>query len=466
MNASKLVRIIGVFLGFASVLAAGAYLNREWLTRQNAGPQEESPRRRPLSDGTPPVRVSLQARKNMELTSAAIQPTHYFRVIELPGLVTDRPGVSDRGVVAPITGIITQIHAYPGHRVPPNSPLFTLRLVSESLHISQLELFKATREIELAKQQNERLEGLAATGGIAGARLIEIENQLQRLDVNVQAYRQDLLARGLPQDRIDAAAEGQFATEFLVSAPGEETASQSAFFRNASSRDEPQASPFSYELQSLNVALGQQVEAGTVLCHLSDHRALLIEGRGFKKDLALIQNAARQQLPIEVTFETSDEEHWPPLAQPFQIEHVANLIDAATRTFAFYLPLENQYQIFEQEGQKRFLWHFRPGDRVRLRVAVERLENVFVLPQAAIVRDGPEAYVFRQNGDLFDRISVHVVHEDRLSVVIANDGRLRKGSYLAQNAAATLQRVLRAQLASGQPTNVHVHADGTVHEDH
>jgi cobalt-zinc-cadmium efflux system membrane fusion protein len=63
-------------------------------------------------------------------------------------------------------------------------------------------------------------------------------------------------------------------------------------------------------------------------------------------------------------------------------------------------------------------------------------------------------------------LAVHVLHEDRTSVVIANDGKLRKGSYIAQNGAASLNRILKAQLASGQSTNVHVHADGTVHADH
>jgi hypothetical protein len=59
-----------------------------------------------------------------------------------------------------------------------------------------------------------------------------------------------------------------------------------------------------------------------------------------------------------------------------------------------------------------------------------------------------------------------VLHEDTTSIVIANDGRLRKRFFIAQNAAATLNRVLKAQLASGLPTNLHVHADGTTHEAH
>jgi hypothetical protein len=103
---------------------------------------------------------------------------------------------------------------------------------------------------------------------------------------------------------------------------------------------------------------------------------------------------------------------------------------------------------------------------VRLRAAVDKLENVFVVPKDGVVRDGPEAYVFRQNGDVFDRKPVHVLHEDRLNIVLANDGSVRPGLYIAQNAAASLNRVLKAQAASGAPARMHVHADGTVHAAH
>ena len=147
-------------------------------------------------------------------------------------------------------------------------------------------------------------------------------------------------------------------------------------------------------------------------------------------------------------------------------QHIANTIDEESRTFAFFLPLENQWQSYTQGGQTRMLWRFRPGDRVRLHVAVEKMENVYVVPREGVIREGPDAYVFRQNGDLFDRRPVHVLAEDRASVVIANDGSLKPGSYVAQNAAASINRVLKAQMASGQPTNIHVHADGTVHAAH
>jgi hypothetical protein len=459
LNAALALVVIALAAGM------GAYFYNEWRSYQTAS-QEDSKAPPAAQDGATPVRVSVEARKNMGLVARSLQPTDYFRKIDVPGVITDRPGVSDRGVVAPVTGIVTHIHAYPGNTVAPNAPLFSLRLVSESLHTSQLELFKATKEIEIARQQRQRLEGLANSGGIAGSRIIEIDNQIQRMDVNVQAYRQDLLARGLPPDRIEAAAKGEFVTEITVQAPGEQSLKVAGIAWTGGVEGEPPRLPFSFELQSLNVELGEQVEAGEVLCKLADHRALLIEGRGFKKDLALVQQAAKERFPIEVAFELSEGADWPALPQQLRIEHVANLIDTQSRTFAFYLPLENQWQAYNQDGRERLIWRFRPGDRVRLFVAVEKIENVFVLPQAALVREGPEAFLFRQNGDLFDRIGVHVLHEDSTSVVIANDGKLRKGSFIAQNAAASLNRVLKAQLASGQPTNLHVHADGTTHAAH
>ena len=89
-----------------------------------------------------------------------------------------------------------------------------------------------------------------------------------------------------------------------------------------------------------------------------------------------------------------------------------------------------------------------------------------MLPAPSVVREGPEAYVFQQNGDLFNRISVNVLHQDRLNVVIANDGSVTPGLYLAQSSSAALNRVLKAQAASGVRADIHVHADATTHAAH
>jgi cobalt-zinc-cadmium efflux system membrane fusion protein len=463
MNRRTFAVMAGVCL-LSALFGVGWWAGRHW---RNARQAEFSLQpTAPHIDGEISVRVTAQARANLGVRAKRLEPTTYWRKIEVPGILIDRPGVSDRGVTAPVTGVVTKIHSHPGETVEPSAPLFTLRLTSESLHASQREIFRASQEIEIAKKERERLAELAESGALAGKRLIEIDNNVQRLSANVQAFRQELLARGLSDAQINAAAEGQFLTEIIVRAPGEEALENPEAAAEVSEEETADQPKFQFEFHDLEVALGQQAEAGQVLCRLGDHRSLLVEGRGFKEDMHLIQQAAKNGYPIEIEFEEMKTGTWPAPPKELYVHHLENTIDPETRTFSFHLVLQNQWQVWTREGHEALLWRFRPGDRVRLKVAVEKIENVFVVPRDAIVREGPEVYVFRQNGDLFDRRPVHVQAEDRTNVVIANDGSLRPGSYIAQGSAAALNRALKAQMANGQPSNVHVHADGTVHAAH
>ncbi|MFN8706697.1 MAG: MchE protein, partial [Planctomyces sp.] len=226
------------------------------------------------------------------------------------------------------------------------------------------------------------------------------------------------------------------------------------------------ADGIAYEVQELNVELGQQVQAGQLLSILANHQALFIEGHAFKREASLLARAAENNWPIRCSFSEDDQADWPVFDQTLEIRHLANAIDTETRTFNFFIPFLNQSRAYNKDNQTFIVWRFRPGQRVRLQVPVEELKNVLLLPSAAVVREGPEAYVFQQNGDLFNRLPVHVLYEDRLHVVLSNDGSVKPGRYLAQSAAASLNRVLKAQAASGIRADVHVHADGTVHEAH
>jgi cobalt-zinc-cadmium efflux system membrane fusion protein len=449
------MRVIVAIFVLAAATIAGVWSYQQWQAKQISTSNGEKSAAPVMANASVPVRLSRQARDNLGLVSNPLQPTTFWRTIELPGVIVDRPGVSDRGVVSPVSGVVTKINVFPGDTVAPDDPMFTIRLVSESLHKSQMQLYKATQDIAIAEQQRARLAEAAQSGALPQSRIIEIENEIKRLTVAVKAYEQDLQARGLPRDGIRQAAQGKFVTEVVVR----------AFHENP--EDQSPHTHFSYEIQSLKVELGTQVEAGQLLCNLADHRELFVEGRAFKDDMPLVQTAAKNGWEVEVDFGAEPDKDWGDAPKHQPIHHVANTIDPDTRTFAFYLTLANQSQSYTTpEGTTRLLWRFRPGGRLGLRVPVEKLDNVFVLPREAVVQEGPEAYVFRQNGDLFDRRPVRVLLEDRLYAVIANDGSISPGFFVAQNSAASLNRVLKAQSASGTPANVHVHADGTVHAAH
>jgi len=453
----SLIRVIRglVVLALVAGVAAGAYFTRErWLPffrpAETAEPNHAAP-------AAPSERVllSAQAQKNLRLTAKPLVPETFWKTITVPGVIVDRPGHSDRGVVAPLTGVINRIHHFPGDTVNPGEDLFTLRLLSDALHQTQSDLFKATQDIGLAQEQKKLL--LSAGGAVAETKITEVENQIVRLQTSVKAYRQELFNRGLLPEQIDKAAQGTFVTEITVRVPPRATESKGPAF----------------EMQDLKVELGQQVEAGQTLALLANHQQLAIEGRAFREETPLLERAVRENWSIEVDFQEDpssiegdgpDEkkDRWKRFNQPLMIRYLSNTIDPATRTFTFLIPFENEWRVIEQDKRAIILWRFRPGHQVRLQLRVEKLDNVFVLPPEAVVREGGEAYVFRQNGDTFDRKPVHVVYQDRRHVVIANDGSVPPGLYVAQTAAVQLNRMVKSQ-SGALPKGFHVHADGSVH---
>lgn len=405
-------------------------------------------------EGLDRLRLSPQARASLRLDVRPVQPTTYWRSLTVPGMVVERPGRSDRGISAPVAGVVRRIYAVPGDRVHPGEPLVALRLNSESLQNSQTELHKATRELQISQEELARVEGPARAGTLPEMRLVEIRSQQRRLSAAIQAYRQDLVARGLTATQIDEAAKGNFVTEIVlrVPEPAPPPPARAAGVEESEAEEREE-----YEVQELKVNLGEQVQAGQVLCLLANHLHLYVEGRGFKTEVAALARAAEQGWPLAATFADEASRDWPPLTEELKIRFLANTVEPASQTFPFYVPLANQHRDYRSGGKTYRVWRFRPGQRLRLRVPVERLDGVFVLPAAALARDGVEAYVFRRNGEVFEPRPVHVLHEDESEVVVANDGSLTSGSHIAHGGATALLRALRAQAAGG---------DGHGHDHH
>jgi hypothetical protein len=231
-------------------------------------------------------------------------------------------------------------------------------------------------------------------------------------------------------------------------------------------------------VQELKVNLGDSVQAGQTMAYLADHRVLYVEGRALRQEGPLVARAARDGLAVEVDFgedaggaqepsgpaqgaqfvgtSTGDKDAapWPPFRDPLTIQHLGATMDPTGLTFPFYVSLTNQVRQVTHNGKTHRVWRFRPGQRALLKVSVEQMPGVFVLPLDAVVREGPDTYVFRWNGTaegdmILDRVPVHVRYEDNERVVIANDGSIVSGNYIAQGAAAALNRVLKAKAGGG-----------------
>lgn len=427
-----------------------------------ANEQENSP---PV-DKPKTLELNAQARANLKLVAAPAKVETYWRTIHIPGVIEDRPGITDRGITAPLAGVITQVHAFEGDIIQPGEKLFSVRIVSEYLQQTQADLLKAIREVEIFNQEISRIQDLVDSGSLPGKRKLELDQQISRQHVKIETIRQDLISRGLVKAQVEQIEAGQFLTTIEVLAPKIDESQVNSGPTNGNSVADADFGSQFLEIQDLKVELGQQVQAGQSLAVLANHNSLYVKGHAFKKEASRLARAAEKNWNVGIEFSEDVAEDWSEINQEFQIRHLANTTDPNSRTFDFFIPLQNQSRVYKKGDRPFVIWRFRPGQRVNISVPVDKIENVLVLPAAAVVFEGPEAFTFQQNGDLFNRIPVEVVHRDRYNVIVANDGSITPGFYLAQNAAASLNRVLKAQAASGQQAGVHVHADGTVHASH
>src|ERR1041385_6436430 len=127
MQSRNLVKML---LGPALILVAVAIAwgTREtwkpWLLHRTSGNDGDT--KPPTGAGPERVKISEQARRNLRLDVKEATLTTYWKRIYLPGAVVDRPGHSDRGVPAPIAGVVTQVNALPGKTVKAGDELFRL----------------------------------------------------------------------------------------------------------------------------------------------------------------------------------------------------------------------------------------------------------------------------------------------------------------------------------------------------
>lgn len=395
------------------------------------------------------IKLSEQAQKNLKLVVDPLVPEKYVRSITIPGMVVDRPGVSDRGVSTPVAGVVTSVAVQPGDTVQPGDLLFKVRLLSELFQNSQSELFKATKELQLNKENLDRLKAIPE-GALPQSRVIELENVDRRFKASISAYRQELLTRGLKPEQVDEVAGGKFITEISIVAPiraEDAKENRDPNLKLTSSTGAPEG-PRPYEVKDLKIQLGEQVQAGSVLCSLASHQLLYIEGRAFKQEAGLLEKAAQSGWPVKAEF-AEEANGWPSVEEGLKIRHIANSVEPVSRTFGFFLSLNNQSRSYVSDGQTFLVWRFRPGQRVRLLVPIQQYEDVFVLPSDAVVREGAEVYAFRQNGDFFERKPVHLLLEDRETVLIANDGSVGPGMFVVRNAAGAINRAIKAQAGGG-----------------
>ncbi len=337
--------------------------------------------------------------------------------------------------------------------------LFTLRLTHEDLVNAQKEFLGTLGQLDVERAELNRLRQIDSSV-MARKTLLEKQYQIETLEASLKAQRNALHLHGLDSDQIARIeTERTLIREMKVTVPFLH-ADSSLHGHEESERHLTDGEPESdhelitqeFLVQQLAVNMGQAVETGQTLCRLANLETLYIEGRAFEQDAPEIRAAANNKLGVRAIPEGQNA--GASGLDNLRIVRTANEIDLESRALHFYVELPNQIEYESRADQGRFVtWRYKPGQRMQLRVPVDVWKDVFVLPVDAVAQEGLETYVFVQNGKQLERRAVHVIHRDQINAIIASDGSLYPGEYVAQNGAH--QRLMAIKNQSGAAVDPH-----------
>jgi len=428
----------------AAVAAAGWFTQEMWLPPvqdwiQQAQRGADPARKEPVGhddhdhghaghDEGNSIELSEQARKNIGLETVKIDVGPFERAITVPGIIVEKPGRSGVNLTSPVTGVVSKIYAIQGQALQPGERLFDIRLTHEEIVQAQVDYLRIAEEIDVIKREITRIESIVREGAIPGKTLVERNYELQLKEAVFRANRQSLLLHGFSAEQVDGIHRSRhLLSQIVVFAPAASEGAATAI----------------YQMRKLTVERGMYVEAGKTLAELTDHSELYIEGNAFEQDNIELQKATENKADVSVSLDLRGAKT--ERIEGMRILYISGEVDPVNRTSHFYIPLRNGLIASHQAAdQPRFItWKFRPGQRVQIQVPVEHWKERIVLPIEAIADDGPETYVFVQNGKHFDRRPVHVEHRDPSRAVIANDGAIFPGDYVAVRGAHQLQLALK-----------------------
>ncbi|MCY2982394.1 MAG: efflux RND transporter periplasmic adaptor subunit [Planctomycetota bacterium] len=402
--------------------------------------------------------LSEAAKKNLGLTEAYLPPIalqSYQHTISVPAIVVDRPGRTRLPISATMTGIVTHIHAVSGEAVEPGDLILEMRLTHEDLVTAQKDYLQSLGDRDIELKEIARIEGAANSGAISNKTLLDRQYSRDKLDSLLRSQREALRLHGLTDVQIATIeSDRRLLAEMKVYAPGPDEHTEeehnSGIVHSVASR-RPQTK-HTLVLQDIQVQKGQSVSAGETLCILADYEELLIEGQAFENEAGMIAKAKSAGWPLSsVAGAGADVER----IENLSLSWLNNEIDPATRTFKFFVTLNNEIldDLRNPSGQRHVAWKYRVGQRMQLGVPVAQWVDQIVLPIDAVVRDGVESFVFRRNGDRFNRIAVHEKHRDQSHVVIENDGAIFPGDVVALRGAHQMQMAVKSK--SGAAVDPH-----------
>ncbi len=457
------------------------------------------------------VDLSPTARANLQLKTGRVKLSDYIRTLHIPGEIIEAPGYSTADVPARVAGIVSKIHVAPGQAVRPGMPLLDLDLTGEALAEAQSRLLDDLQQLATIDAELGRLGPLTESGAAAERRRLELEYDRRRIEGQRNTRIQELLIRGLTRAQVDTiitnrelvrsvtvvvpkfpeqTTPGEIEESVSATSPGEtgSVAGAGSAVGTGSAESTGGRDDWEYTVETINVNPGESVAPEKGLTRLARHTKLHVQGHAFERDMPVIAALGPGQT-VRVEFGIAEhggidgvfgtiagrERHdHGNVLEGLELLYIDNHVDPRTQSYSFYIPLTNELLRDSTDDRGRIFrsWKYRPGQRVHVQIPVDRLPDRMVLPAAAVVTDGPEAFVFRLSSrhavgetpegkrlydEMYKAVPVVIAHRDSRHVVIAPGGELREGDLIAMNRAYQLHLAMENATEGGGHHHGHDH---------
>lgn len=206
-----------------------------------------------------------------------------------------------------------------------------------------------------------------------------------------------------------------------------------------------------YDVAQIAVRVGQKIAGGHDVAVLHDARRMWLRVEPLGGEVRALATALTARTPLEA--EPLLEGTGPAL-KGLVLQRLDTRAAHEERGSVAFVEFANQPLSSADDSRS---WGCRVGLRYLVRVPVETMEDVFVLPSTAVTDRGPDRVVLVPDGKTFLPEPVHVLYQDEAVVVIANDGSIVPGDAVVMTGAFALGLALQDTGGGVDPHAGHSH---------
>jgi len=214
------------------------------------------------------------------------------------------------------------------------------------------------------------------------------------------------------------------------------------------------AGDMGWDINSVNIRVGQYVEAGSDLLTISDNSKMYLIAEPIGSEVPLVINAMQQEFPI--------------LAKPLSKNAGPEMKDLSIIKVgvrengtqeAIALSENEMVNVAHNDGHVFRSWGLRTGMKYIMHVPIAQLKNVYTIPVDAVIESGGQNFIFVKSHDNeFEKRHVVISYKDSDYAVLGKDSELKSGdSVVVEGAFAMNLAFLSETPAAIDPHAGHNH---------